>query len=314
MPGICYNPYGCEWSIAQIWRSIDWLVRADVIILAFMLVHTVVALIRHSYLLHLVARLPRSAPRHVFEGKIAVGIRNVKSIAAVAPLLGEVGTCFGILNAFSGIGMETHAALALISSRVAASLVPSAVGIVVSVAAVWSYNYLQGCVERSDISSRAKYVRAIRPRLPLMKRVSELPAFALMAGVLLTIAALAFMLNAFPYTPVGLPLRLLSKEELIGNQILISVASRAKDNSVALSVSGTRVSGDKLKQMMLTQLKTSPEAVTRICAENDVRWADVADVMDTLHGLNVDIVLVNTPAAATRRKSAAHGVGCPTSP
>jgi len=49
MPGVCYNPYGCDWTFAKLWHSIDWLVRADIFALGFMLAYVVFVVIRHRF-------------------------------------------------------------------------------------------------------------------------------------------------------------------------------------------------------------------------------------------------------------------------
>jgi biopolymer transport protein ExbB len=218
MSGVCFNPYGCEWTVGYLWRSMNQFGRLDVIELGLMLAYTLVVVGLGSYRYHIArhqtrafardatrafergafdevisiaAQNPRSpvatmvaagvtafamAPlqftlseaidaagrafqrsQRMFAANLSIGLGTLKSIAYTAPFLGLVGTCFRILSAFRGIGMEKHAALAMMSSDVAKALIATATGIVVAVPAVWSYNHLRarGEVLESEMSNMA---------------------------------------------------------------------------------------------------------------------------------------------------------------
>ena len=75
---------------------------------------------------------------------LGVGLGSLASTATCAPLLGFLGTIFGILDSFHGIGMEKTAALRMIASAVAEAIVPTALGIVVGAIAAWCHDYLRG--------------------------------------------------------------------------------------------------------------------------------------------------------------------------
>jgi len=88
---------------------------------------------------------------------LSLGVGTLKSIASTAPFLGLAGTCFGILSAFRGTGMERHAALAMMTTYIAAALITTATGLLVAVPAVWSYNYSRVRIDRleSEMSNAA---------------------------------------------------------------------------------------------------------------------------------------------------------------
>jgi biopolymer transport protein ExbB/TolQ/biopolymer transport protein ExbD len=88
---------------------------------------------------------------------LSLGVGALRSIASIAPFLGLAGTCFGILSAFRGFGMQKQAALAMMTTYIAASLITTATGLIVAVPAVWSYNYLRVRIDRleSEMSNMA---------------------------------------------------------------------------------------------------------------------------------------------------------------
>jgi biopolymer transport protein ExbB/TolQ/biopolymer transport protein ExbD len=88
---------------------------------------------------------------------LSLGVGTLRSFVSTAPFLGLGGTCFGILSAFRGIGMEKHAALAMITTYIAASLITTGAGLLVAVPAVWSYNYLRVRIDslESEMSNMA---------------------------------------------------------------------------------------------------------------------------------------------------------------
>jgi hypothetical protein len=118
--------------------------RLDVIVLALMLVYLFAAAIHAYYRYYSARRVPRP---DIADSKKLIAVLNIKvgslkSIALTAPCLGLAGTCFGMLSALGGVRMEKHAARAMIATRIALALIPTAVAIPVAVLATSSYNYL----------------------------------------------------------------------------------------------------------------------------------------------------------------------------
>ena len=166
----CLNPYGCEWSIGYLWRSMDWLRRLDVVVLVFMLAYVLAVVTRVFYRCNLV-REPRGidcAGQRKLAADLSLQARSLKSIASTAPYLGLLGTCLGILNApgiGSGFGMEKSTALALMASGTAAALITTVAGILVAVPATCSYNYLCTRIDllESEVSGDAPTDRGPHP-------------------------------------------------------------------------------------------------------------------------------------------------------
>jgi hypothetical protein len=183
---------GCELSVRYVWRGMNWIVRLDVILLALMLAYIVAVVIRVSYRYHLARRVQGigtdSRNLRKLTGDLSIEVVNLRSIASTAPYLGLAGTCVGIMDAFGGIGMEKHAAEIMITSKVSLALVTTAAGILVAVTATCFYNYLRTRIDllESEVANEAieqgSRSSQVIQRLPLARRFSQLPAFALIAA------------------------------------------------------------------------------------------------------------------------------------
>jgi biopolymer transport protein ExbB/TolQ len=88
--------------------------------------------------------------RSVLRAELMRGLGTLSTIASSAPFIGLLGTVFGILNAFRGTAMQKAAAMAMVASYLAESLVTTAMGMVVAIAAVWCRNYLIERVENFE--------------------------------------------------------------------------------------------------------------------------------------------------------------------
>jgi biopolymer transport protein ExbD len=221
MYGVCLNswqPYGCEWSVRYLWRWMNWVVRLDVIVLALTLAYVVVVVTRVFCRYHLARRAREidGTSRRKLAALLSIEVGSLKSIASTAPYLGLASTCVGILSAFRPIGMEKHAALAMISADVAASLITTAAGILVAVAATCSYNYLCTRIDllesemSNEPSAQISRYRQVTRRLALTKRFSQLPAFALIAAPGLAILVAAWTPFFAPRDPTGFGIELAS--------------------------------------------------------------------------------------------------------
>ena len=58
-----------------------------------------------------------------------------------APFIGLLGTVWGIMNAFQGVGATSDASLAVVAPGIAEALVSTAAGLAVAIPAVMAYNY-----------------------------------------------------------------------------------------------------------------------------------------------------------------------------
>jgi biopolymer transport protein ExbD len=191
--------------------------RLDVIVLALMLIY-LFAVVIHVSCRYYIARRARgidSAGRRTLASVLNIEVANLKSIAVTAPYLGLVGTCVGMMSAFGGVGMEKHAAMAMIMTRIALALITTAAGILVAVLATCSYNYLRTRIDLLEGEvfdqgqQRGRHFRGAR-RFPPTRRFSELPAYGLIAAPGLAILVAGYMTFPSFHTPTGFYVELAS--------------------------------------------------------------------------------------------------------
>lgn len=291
-PDDCYpwQPDGCEWTIGYLWHSMSTFGRLDVIVLALMLVY-LFAVVIHFYRRYYLARRVRridSADSKRLVAVLNIKVGSLKAIALTAPCLGLAGTCFGILSAFGGVGMEKHAARAMIATRIALALIPTAVAIPVAVLATSSYNYL--CT-RMDLlegevfeegQERGRHFRRAR-RFPPTERFAELPAFGLLGafpslGLLLalglTVLVKIFMVSpSFP-TPTGLYVKLLahtSPSECGDSDVIVLQLL----NDRSFKINSERVPIENLRGRLRETFQPRAERILLVRADAEVSFQEV---------------------------------------
>jgi MotA/TolQ/ExbB proton channel family len=194
--------------------------RLDVIALALMLVHIVVVVSRFSYLYHLARRggatdtnssaFQRARRKLVADLSIKVG--TLKSIALVAPYLGLLGTCTGVVTGFRGIAIVADSALAAViaSGTVTVAFITTAAGLLVAIPATWSYNYLRPRIDlleieiSSDVTVRTSRHFRFTQKFPLAALFSRIPFPLIAAPSLAILAGVVFMEYSSDETPTGL--------------------------------------------------------------------------------------------------------------
>ena len=227
MPGACLNSFqtdACEWSIGYVWRSSDWVERGIFIALALMFAYTLLVVGRFSRRYSLARRESRALAHdstRVFQrgqrslvADLSRGLRTLNAIASAAPFLGLAGTSYGILATLSrGFAASRSSVLAYLLTNIPAPLISAAAGILVAIPAIASHNILRRHIEvlvaeRSfSIVDRAKDERSglesfqRAQTLPLKKRFSSLPPFALLAAPALASVVALFM----PFHPYRIP-------------------------------------------------------------------------------------------------------------
>jgi biopolymer transport protein ExbD len=294
-----------------------------------MLAYTAGVVCRHSYRSHLALRkflfpsgnrtkacLPRLAdevitiapefarsPRQL-AAELRMSIGNLKAISSAAPFLGLTGTCCGIMTLFRGYDMEKHELVALLSSEAAAAIFPAAIGILVAIPAVCSHNYLHRKIELLKI---ATYVdeASVTPRssctipgshkFPLAKRFSGLPSFPLIAAPSLAFAV-AILMTFASHNPLGFSVRLSQpvNPATIAHsrpQSIIIGVVRNSDDSITAYMNSKEMILSRLEASLREKININQNWTAYLQAEDDVSWADVANVIDILKQLHADVVL-----------------------
>src|SRR5690348_5606113 len=79
------------------------------------------------------------------------GLSGLATIGSTAPFVGLFGTVMGIIGAFKGISAQKATGLSAVAGGIAEALVTTALGLLVAVPAVWTFNYFTNRVEAFDV-------------------------------------------------------------------------------------------------------------------------------------------------------------------
>jgi len=84
-------------------------------------------------------------------GRMEVSLRGLATVAAVAPLLGLLGTVIGMIRAFMVIeGQGTNVSPALLAGGIWEALLTTAAGLTVAIPCLMFHNLFQGRIERVE--------------------------------------------------------------------------------------------------------------------------------------------------------------------
>jgi biopolymer transport protein ExbB/TolQ len=82
------------------------------------------------------------------------GLYGLATVAATAPFVGMIGTVLGIFNSFPGVDGEKSAIMASIAQRLSESMMPTALGVALSVTALCGYRYFSAQI--ADLHSEMR--------------------------------------------------------------------------------------------------------------------------------------------------------------
>src|SRR5258706_3897905 len=302
-----WQTYEREWNVLYLWDYLDFISRFDAFVLAIFLVYIAIVLSRDSYRYREACRELHADVR-ALSVELHRGIRTLQAITLTAPYLGLAGTCFGLLESFRGIGMQKAAWVAMVTTYIAASLLTTACGLIVALAAAGSSRYLLWRLEklelRVDIHWRSLATNSaagsqVFPKYPLRRQFSKIPAFAMLATPGFAIALAAFMSFSSFRGPVGLELRLLkarepeSSDDLLVQPIVIGISDRGPAVEPEIHLNSKKTTWDDLDDSVGNSLKNLPKPVVYVEADEAIPWADVAIVIDSVksHSAEPDILL-----------------------
>ena len=301
-------------GVSDIWRWSDWVERSIFIGLALMLGYTAFVVVRFSRRYNLVRRescalspdsILASQPGHKrLVAELGRGVGALKAIAWAAPFLGLAGTCYGILAVNYGVGNRKNDGIGSILANTAGALVPTVAGVIAAIPAAVFYNVLRTLIENfesnhsSVLLDSASRSYGFAQTLPLQRRFSRLPAFALIGapvlGLLVPMSAL--MLRSTLSASEGLPVHLLRIDAFDHDlpPIVVSVKSANGSSRPVLYVNSKETSWDELGNTLRSQLEVRPRWIVYVEGGDDVDWAYVADVIDVARGLHAEVVLLTT--------------------
>jgi hypothetical protein len=241
------------------------------------------------------------------------GVGTLKSIAAAAPFLGLAGTCYGILALFFRAFVRSrYSFLATISLEISTALVATATGLIVAIPAAVCYNILRTRLEKFE--SRSSTLLEAAPRsygfaqaLPLPKRFSGFPAFALIGASVLGILIPMFALMLQYPLPVGLPVHLvkIGASDHDFSPIIVSVIATNGSGRSVVYVNSKETPWDELGNTLRSQLEVRPRWVVYVEGGDNVGWADVTKAIDVARGLHAEVVLLTaTPIDSSHLRGA----------
>ena len=90
----------------------------------------------------------------VVHQELKKGLSGLATIGSTAPFVGLFGTVIGIVHVFMFQSSHQVSALSGVASGISEALITTALGLLVAVPAVWSYNYFNGQMESFDIEMK----------------------------------------------------------------------------------------------------------------------------------------------------------------
>jgi len=280
----------CQLSVEQVWSSWDWIERTIFFALVLMLGYTVFALLRFLRRYYPALRAPRGLVGKTSEQDYRMlvadlnrGLESLKAIPLVAPFLGLAGTSYGILAAFSfGWIGPPYGFVAFIIRRIAETLVTAGLGILVAIPALICHNFARTRIDALAHSStrRASPTLAnfesiqFAQTLPLKRRFSTLPTFALIAAP--TLAAVVGMYMAFSLYPTskGLPVGL-ARCESYDRRIVLNLTNGGK-----MSINDEPVDRADLATRLSVFYRQVEDRTLYFYAEDEVPFQSAADAID----------------------------------
>jgi len=196
----------------------------------------------------------------------------------------------------------------MMSTFAAAALIPTALGLAIGIIAQFVEGFLRGRMDSANLralkrfestalsQSKTSYFGNQKPgRFPLQARFSQLPAFPILAApslILLAAWFIPFHVSLGFHVRLTKPTILTSADSLAASSINIAVVlGRAGSRNVY--VNGKPTQAETLRDVLLRE-DTNSSRTTFVQAEANVRWADVADVIDAAKSTNKDVVLLTT--------------------
>jgi len=290
----------------------DWVERGIFVGLALMLAYIVFVVIRFSRRYYLARRESRALVHdswRVFQRRqrsiiadLSRGLRTLRAIAVSAPFLGLAATSYWISGGlFFGYSGSPTRVFDLIEARTASSLLTAATAILVAIPAILTHNFLRmrtdeferelstlvpaGMASREDEPNPRPFRFA--QALPLKKRFSGLPPFALIAAPALASIVAMFMVFEPYETPTGLDVGLATQLcESGGDNRLIVL--RITDTG-KLFINFEEVDWNNLAGRLSAIYSRRAQRTLYLSATDGVPFQTLADAID---------VIENTPVAS----------------
>ncbi len=104
--------------------------------------------------------------------KLEAGLRLLESVAAIAPLLGLLGTVFGMIQVFNVVSRQGAGQAQGLSGGISQALITTAAGLSIGIPTLAAYNYFAGKAERLVLDIEAHTNRLIQKMLRFQRDAS----------------------------------------------------------------------------------------------------------------------------------------------
>jgi biopolymer transport protein ExbB len=120
--------------------------------------------------------LDRESLREVFDSariQVKLGLEKnllvLGTLGSNAPFVGLFGTVLGIIRAFNDLALQGTAGPSVVMRGISEALVATALGLLIAIPAVVSYNHFQGRIKRCLLNSE-RLCRLALARVPVRKK------------------------------------------------------------------------------------------------------------------------------------------------
>jgi biopolymer transport protein ExbD len=246
----------------------------------------------------------------------------LQAISTAAPFLGLAGTSYGILAEFSGWGISRGSAILYLLMATPSTLLTAAAGMLVAIPAVLIHNVLRNRVERMQrelsvtVAIEDPVERSFRraQTLPLKRRFSGLPPYALIAAPVFAIVVIVYMLFKPYKLPKGLPVRLPSfpcQPDVLSDRIIVLRVTKSGE----LFINAEPVRWTDLRSRLSAIYSTRSRRELYLRAEDGIPFQTVADAIDVARkstgvagSADVLVFLITPQVEAESEKCFAIGV------
>ena len=80
--------------------------------------------------------------------RLEQSLEFLANVGSISPYIGLLGTVWGIMSAFQGLGSVKEATIAMVAPGISEALIATAMGLVAAIPASWAYNRYSNKVER----------------------------------------------------------------------------------------------------------------------------------------------------------------------
>lgn len=91
--------------------------------------------------------------------KLELGLTYIKNIASVAPLLGLLGTVYGVFRSFEAISMKGLGDPTIFSAGISIALITTIAGLIVAIPHHISYNHFIAIIDEIELKAKKEILK-----------------------------------------------------------------------------------------------------------------------------------------------------------